>query len=78
MHVYMVETIRVDEETASLLQQLKGSRSYNDVIKEMLKSRAKPGELTFAVMRQLEKKYAGRKKENVSEHIDEILYGKVR
>gem|GEM_PF-2589228 len=24
---------------------------------------------------QLEKKYAHRKKENISEHIDEILYG---
>lgn len=76
MHVYMVETIRVDEETASLLRQLKGSRSYNDVIKEMLKSRAKPGELTMQLVRQFELKYSGRKKENVSEHIDEILYGK--
>ena len=74
----MVETIRVDDETAALLKQLKGSRSYNDVIKEMLKSQAKPGELSFAVMRQLEKKYANRKQENVSEHIDEILYGKAR
>lgn len=78
MNVYMVETIRIDEETVALLKQLKGSRSYNDVIKEMLRSQAKPGELSFAVMRQLEKKYAGRKKENVSEHIDEILYGKAR
>ena len=74
----MVETIRIDGETAALLKQLKGSRSYNDVIKEMLKSQAKPGELSFAVMRQLEKKYANRKQENVSEHIDEILYGKAR
>ena len=72
----MVETIRVDEETASLLRQLKGSRSYNDVIKDMLKSRTKPGELTMQLVKQLEWKYAGRKIENVSEHIDEILYGK--
>jgi len=74
----MVETIRVDEETASLLRQLKGSRSYNDMIKEILKNQAKPGELAFAVMKQLEKKYADRRKEGISEHIDEILYGKAR
>lgn len=72
----MVETIRIDEGTASLLKQLKGSRSYNDAIKGLLKSQTKPGELTLQLVRKLEKKYAGRTKENVSEHIDEILYGK--
>ncbi len=74
----MVETIRVDDETATLLKRLKGSRSYNDAIKGMLKSQTKPGELTMQLIRELEKKYAGKRKENVSEHIDEILYGKGR
>lgn len=74
----MVETIRVDDETASLLKLLKGSRSYNDVIKEMLKSQTKPGELTERFIAYMEAKYGKRKKENVSEHLDEIVYGVAR
>ena len=36
----------------------------------------KPGELTMQLIRQLEKKYKGTPKENIREHIDELLYGK--
>jgi hypothetical protein len=49
--------------------------SLEDILLDMKKKSTKPGELTMRLIRQLEKKYGKRKKENMSEHIDKIVYG---
>lgn len=71
----MVETIRVDVLTAAYLKRIKGSRSYSEAIMELAKNDAKGGEMTLAFVRKMEANLRGRKKENMSEHLDDIVYG---
>jgi predicted CopG family antitoxin len=71
----MAETIRVDKKTYEMLKRLKGKKSYASVISGVLNRDIPKGSLLFPYLEELDKKFKGRRKERISEKIDEIVYG---
>jgi len=76
MYTYMAHLINVSDPVYFELKRMKGKNSFSQLIIGLIGKKRKEGKAEMiAFIKQLEKEAKGKKKENISEHVDEIAYG---
>ncbi len=72
----MAHVIAVADDVYRELRQMKGRRSFSQLIRELLRRKEKkqPKEALLTYIRELERRYGGKKKDRLSERVDEVLY----
>ncbi len=70
----MPKVITISDEAYEKLKRIKGNRSFSETILSLLKERKRITKVEVIKWIEKQEKFAKRK-ENISERIDEILYG---
>ncbi len=77
----MVRVITISDEAYEKLKKLKKNSSFSEVILSLIEKHLQKKYTKKDMLAQiafLKRKFSGRKRENISEHIDKLLYGDIK